>query len=233
VRLAALALALVAASGALAQDDPLASARAKLESAAFEDALKSLDAVIAREDVAPEVRVDARVLRAQALVALGDAKKAEVEWGAILEARPGFRPDPASVPAKAMKRFEGVRAAKVGTVRLDLDPRDAALAVDGKPAALDADGTLSVLAGAHTLRAERSGFDPAEATVAVGAGASVDLPLRLSPNARSVLVQSEPAGAEVLLDGQPVGRVAAPAGGGPPVLLLSDLPWASTRSRCG
>ncbi|HEX5042206.1 MAG TPA: PDZ domain-containing protein [Candidatus Polarisedimenticolaceae bacterium] len=206
-----------------AQDDPLASARGKLEKAAFEQAIRELDAVIAR-DVPPEVRVEARVLRAQALVALGDTRKAEAEWGEILAARPGFRPDPAAVPAKAMKRFEAVRAAKVGTVRLDLDPKDATLSVDGTPAALDPDGTLPVLAGAHTLRAERSGFDPAEATVAVTAGASVDLPLRLAPNARSVLVQAEPAGAEVFLDGQSVGRVEVPAEGGTPALLLRDLP---------
>ncbi len=219
-----LLLALLVAPAAFAQEDPLAPARAKLESAAFEQALRELDAVIARADLAPEVRVDARVLRAQALVALGDTKKAEAEWTAILEARPGFRPEPAAVPAKAMKRFDAVRAAKVGTVRLDLDPKDATLAVDGKPAVLDPDGTLSVLSGAHTLRAERSGFDAAEATVAVTAGAAVDLPLRLSPNARSVLVQAEPAGAEVFLDGQSVGRVEVLAEGGAPALLLRDLP---------
>ncbi|HET9300204.1 MAG TPA: PDZ domain-containing protein [Candidatus Polarisedimenticolaceae bacterium] len=222
-RVLMLLLALLVVPASHAQDDPLAPARAKLESAAFEQAIRELDKVIAG-DVPPEVRLDARVLRAQALVALGDTKKAEAEWTAILQERPGFRPDPAAVPAKAMKRFDAVRAAKVGTVRLDLDPQDAALAVDGKPAVLDADGTLPVLAGAHTLRAERSGFDPAEATVAVTAGASVDLPLRLSPNARSVLVQAEPAGAEVFLDGQSMGRVEVPAGGGTPALLLRDLP---------
>lgn len=223
MRHAALLLALLLAfTGAAAQDDPLAPARAKLESAAFEQALRELDKVIAG-DVAPEVRLDARVLRAQALVALGETKKVETEWTAILEARPGFRPDPAAVPAKAMKRFDAIRAGKVGTVRLDLDPKDATLSVDGKPSALDPDGMLSVLAGAHTVRAEHPGFDPAEATVAVTAGASVDLPLRLSPNARSVLVQAEPAGAEVLLDGQSVGRVEAPAEGGTPALLLRDL----------
>jgi len=108
--------------------------------------------------------------------------------------------------------------------------------VDGKPARLDPDGTLSVLAGTHVLHAEHAGFDPGEATFAVGAGASLDLPLRLSPNARSVLVQAEPAGAEVLLDGQPVGKVEVPAQGGLPALLLPDLPLGEhafeVRSSC-
>jgi hypothetical protein len=88
---------------------------------------------------------------------------------------------------------------------LDLDPKDATLALDGHPIGFDPDGTLSVLAGTHTLRAERSGFDPAEATLAVGAGGTLELALRLSPNARTVVVVCEPAGAEVLLDGRPVG----------------------------
>jgi tetratricopeptide (TPR) repeat protein len=215
----------LAARAALAQGaDALADARARLEDAAFEEALSAIDALLSQDDLDAEVRVQARVLRAQALVALGDTKKAEAEWAAILEERPGFRPDPAAVPAKALARFEALRAAKVGTVRLDLDPKDATLALDGKPVGFDPDGTLSVLAGTHTLRAERSGFDPAEATLAVGASGTLDLVLRLTPNARTVVVVVEPAGAEVLLDGRPVGVAQVPVGGGTPSLVLPDLP---------
>ena len=219
----AIAVALGAASAQEA-GDPLAEARARLQATEFEEALSALDELLGRVDLDARTRLDARVLRAQALVALGDTKKAEAEWEAILDERPGFRPDPAAVPAKAMKRFETLRASKVGTVRLDLDPADALLSLDGKPVLRDPDGTLSVLAGTHTLRAERSGFDAAETTLAVGSGGTLALPLRLSPNARTVVLEVEPAGTEVVLDGRPVGKAEVPAEGGRPVLVLADLP---------
>lgn len=220
----ALAVAL-AWTGATAQEgDPLAAARAQLEAAKFEEALDTLKGLLARPELPPDLRLEARILRSQALVAVGETGKAEAEWAEILGERPGFRPDPSGVPQKALKRFEALRAAKVGTVRLNLDPTDAGLALDGRSARRDPDGTLPVLAGTHTLRAERPGFDPAEATLAVGAGGTVDLVLHLTPNARTVVVQAEPAGAEVLLDGAPVGRTEVPAEGGLPALVLEDVP---------
>ena len=207
----------------------LDSIREDVVQARFEKALAAIEVLLGRVDLTPEQRDEALVLRAQAHVAFGDLDAAEADYRAILQARPGFRPDPSFTPDKAMRRFETARAATVGMLVLTLDPPDAVLTVDGRPVAPDPAGRLPLLAGRRDLRAERDGHDPAEATVDIAAGAEATLELALMPNSRSVVVRTRPDGVEVILDGRPVGRTArvpgsVAAAGDVAELVIPDIP---------
>jgi hypothetical protein len=202
------AAALAAPVGA--QDDPrLQQAREHLEALRFEEALAAVEGVL---------EVEAWVIRAQAHVATGDHAAAERDFREILARAPGWTPDPALTPPKAMARFQGVRASLVGTVILSVQPADAAITVDGSPVSVSTDGRLALLAGLHALAAERDGFDPERASIDVPAGLEVPLALQLTPNARTVVVRTSLDGVRVSLDGAEVG---ATSGG---ELVLPNLP---------
>ena len=190
--LLAFGLALSPAWRAAAPAEPSPEARERLEriradvvEMRFEQALSGLDELLGRTDLAETDREQALVLRAEAHAAFGKFEALDRDYSQILSVRPGFAPDPKATPSKAMQRFEKVRAKTVGKIALVLDPADATVLVDGRATSPDASGSLWVLAGAHTLRAERAGNDPAEQAVEVPAGGSVDLRLALVPNART------------------------------------------------
>jgi hypothetical protein len=202
--------------------------RADIVEMRFEQALSGLDELLGRTDLAETDREQALVLRAEAHAAFGKFEALDRDYSEILSVQPGFAPDPKATPSKAMQRFEKVRAKTVGKIALALDPADATVLVDGRAAAPDAAGSLWVLAGPHTLRAERAGNDPAEQAVEVPAGGSVDLRLALVPNARTVVLRTVPDGVRVTVDGESVGQTSRdPAASGAPQpaqLVLENLP---------
>lgn len=195
----------------------------------FEKALATIETLLAEPGLAQGDRIEALVLRAQAHVAYGKLAQAERDYRDILQLRPGYVPDPGLTPSKAMARFEKVRRSLVGTILLALDPPEATVEVDGRETVPGADGRLPVLAGDRRVWAGRRGFDPAETSVKVPAGGEVSLGIRLTPNARAVVVRSEPDGVAVRLDGVDVGMTSRPpasSGGvaGGAELMLEDLP---------
>jgi hypothetical protein len=86
-----------------------------------------------------------------------------------------------------------------------------------------AEGKIPLLAGPHLVRAEQAGHDPQEITVEVAAGAEVAAELRLVPNARTIVLETEPAGVEVKIDGAPAGVTARPETGGPARIVVENL----------
>jgi len=86
-----------------------------------------------------------------------------------------------------------------------------------------------LISGTHTVRAARRGHDPIEQTLEVAAGESVDVSLDLIPNARTVILRTEPEDVEVWLDGQLVGRTSRVEefiglGRMPAQLVIEDVP---------
>jgi hypothetical protein len=193
----------------------------------FEEALAAAESLLGRDDLSEPGRVEALVLRSQAHVALGDFGAAEEDYREILRASPGFTPDPPSTPSKAQQRFDKVRAATVGELRLAIDPSDAKVRVDGREAAPRPDGVLPLVAGAHDVEVARDGFDPRTERVEVAPGETRELALQLVPNARSVVVVTEPDGVAVRVDGAPAGHTRRPAGSEPSApaeLRIESLP---------
>ena len=68
-------------------------------------------------------------------------------------------------------------------------------------------------AGPVRLRLERKGFDPLERKIDVEPGRETPFVIRLVPNARSVVVRTEPDGVRVTVDGTAAGETARPASG--------------------
>ena len=221
-RTLAILLALCLPQAAAGRQDPaaeLADSRATLDSIRedlialeLEKVLAAIEAFLARPDLDEVGRAESVVLRSQAHVAFGDLDAAEQDYREILRMRPGFVPDASLTPQKGMERFKRARAATVGDVVIDVQPPDAPIEIDGRPATLPPDGKLPLVAGEHLLRAERKGFDPVQQTVVVEANRDSRIELRLVPNSRTVVLVTEPEGVQVSLDGVLVGRTSRAGG---------------------
>ena len=216
-----------AATSPAARRSLLDSIRDDLVALRFEKALAAISALLAEPGMGTAEQAEAWILRAQAHVALGDLDAAETDYREILRLRPGYQPEASLITPKAMKRFEKVRKATVGTLLLSVDPADALVEVDGRPMALGPDGALPLTAGVHTLVLSREGFDRLERDVSVDADRIEPIQFQLMPNARSVLVSTQLEGVEVWLDGVRIGETAVPPDAGAlpvPQLLLPALP---------
>jgi hypothetical protein len=225
------ALAADPAEAAAADDDGAASERIDsirddLVELRFEKALAAIEAMVNEPGLAPAERAELLVLRSQARVAFGDLDAAERDFAEILQVQPGFRPDPSLTPKKAMERFAKVQRQTVGWIELTLDPPDAVLTVDGRTVLREPGGELALVAGEHELRASLAGFDAAVRPIEVTAGEATPLELQLVPNARTVIVRTEPAGVQVALDGEVVGSTVRPDDGVGPggELVLENVP---------
>ncbi len=205
---------------------PLEAIREDLLGLRFESALARIETVLRDPAVKEVTRVDALALRSQAHAATGALDAAEQDYREILALDPAFQPDAAVASRKAIARYDKARAALVGTLRLDLDPADAKIVVDGRPAQRLSSGVVPVLHGSRVLRLERKGFDPLERTIDVAAGQETPFTIRMVPNARSIVVRTDPDGVRVTVDGAPAGETAKPASGGadaPAELTVEDL----------
>jgi len=194
----------------------------------FEKALAALEPLVTSPSLSADERVEALVLRSQTHAAFGDFESAQEGYRQILLRRPGWVPDRSLTPKKAMVRFESVRDGLIGRVRFLLDPADATLWLDGRER-LDTLDPLPLIAGTHTVRVGRRGHDAVEQTLEVAAGENVEVRIELIPNARTVILRTEPEDVEVRLDGRLVGTTRRSEefiglGQAPAQLVLEDVP---------
>lgn len=148
-------------------------------------------------------------LRGTCAFNLGKTDLARQDWTRLIQLRPDYPFTVAKTP-KILKLFEEIRASLTGTIVLTVDPADAAVLLDGRALRMSA-GTVPVLKGLHVLKASRPGYAAQEREVSVDVGASIEASLRLVPNARSIYFFAKPEGAQLLVDGKPVGRADRPA----------------------
>jgi tetratricopeptide (TPR) repeat protein len=207
----------------LADTRALDRIREDLVALRFEQALAAIETFLGEGSPTEPERLEALVLRSQAHVAIGKLQAAEQDYREILGLDPGHEPDPTLTPAKALERFRKVREGTVGTLVVLLEPADARLLVDEREVAPGSAGRVPLLAGEHLVRAERAGHDPLERSVVVEAGADVAAELRLVPNARTIVLETEPDGIEVRVDGTPIGTTVRPETGGPGRIVVENL----------
>jgi hypothetical protein len=118
-----------------------------------------------------------------------------------------LRNEQAKVPpeprhAQALRELEG----ELAFVTAEVTPPEAALFVDGQPAAVDPRSRrLVVTHGPHTISASREGYAPAEQTLSAerGSGSAV-VELSLAPNGARVVVEGFAPDAIIALDGTPL-----------------------------
>ena len=176
----------------------------------FERALSAIEALLGEPELSAADRGEILVLRSEAHVAFGDLDAAEEDYREILRMRSGFVPDASLTPQKAVERFTRARAELVGDLIVQLEPADARVSVDGRELSIVPEEPVPLLAGEHLIRAEREGFDSLQQTIEIEANREARLELRLVPNARTVVVLTEPEGVDVTLDGAWIGRTAWP-----------------------
>lgn len=206
----------------------LDSIRDDLVELRFEKALAAIEALLGEPGMSEAERAELLVLRSQTHVAFGDLDAAEEDYRLILRMRPSYRPDASLTPAKAVQRFDKVRAATIGTLRLDLDPADAGVTIDGRPVSTESGIAFPLVAGPHEVVAQRAGYDAVREVAEVQAGEETALDLTLIPNSRTVVLRTEPGDVEVWLDQVLVGKTTRGSGAvaamEPAELIIENIP---------
>jgi len=130
---------------------------------------------------------------------------------AILEVDPGFELDRSLTNNRLNTTYENARNVRFARLSLVLAPGDGELYVDGRTRRRRS--SLFLPPGSHTLRYVRPGFTPQEQKLDLAARSTRALEISLVRSSSTVRLNTHPVGAEVLLDGKPVGitRGQAPA----------------------
>jgi hypothetical protein len=192
----------------------LEAIRDQLVALDIEGALARLEGFVRRPGLSDARLIEAYDLRAQAHATSGDLKAVETDYKEILKLSAGYTPRSEVTSKKAMDRFVKLKAAMVGTVRLDVTPKDAAITVDDRAVAAAPDGSFAALAGERRLRLTRKGFDSVETTVRAVAGTETLLQMKMVPNARGLVARTDVDGVAVSVDGVPVGVTSRTGEGG-------------------
>ncbi len=203
----------------------LDAVRDQLVALDIEKALAALETILARSDLPEAARRGALDLRAQAHAASDDLPAVEKDYRAILAIDAAYAPAREVTSKSAMDRFVKIQRSLIGTVHLDLDPKDASMTVDDRPTPLSATGSFPAAAGERRAGFTRKGFDALSVTIHVVAGQETLVQVHMVPNARGLIVRTDVDGVAVALDGAALGVTARGAGGegAPAELLLPDV----------
>ncbi len=96
-----------------------------------------------------------------------------------------------------------------GSVQIDSSPQGAQIQLDGRgdPSWVTPFSLSGLSPGPHTISVSKSGFSAEARTVDITSGSRAVLALHLAPVNALMVVNSTPAGAEVVLDGRTTGRM--------------------------
>ncbi len=140
------------------------------------------------------------------------ARKARVpkHLEALLDLNPDFELDRSLTNARLLAAFDALRAGRLAKVKLTLEPADGILTVDGKPRS--ASPAVKFLPpGSHTLAYSKPGFQPLQQQVELALKEPRALDFKLVRSSSTVAVHTFPVGAQVLLDGKPLGTTSGVA----------------------
>ena len=154
--------------------------------------------------------------RAELYHAFGDDDSTASTLERMLRIDPGAGLDRDRVEASFLKRFDGLRKKQVGELLVLAEPPDLELEVDGHLRAFDPTIPLPLLAGERRIIARRPGYAPQDLETKVRAGRQGNLEITLERTHPVLRLHTRPSGAQVLLDGVPVGTTSGVA---PPDLL--------------
>ncbi len=132
---------------------------------------------------------------------------------------------------KARKRLRSLNA-RVGYVRILVEPEGASLSIDGRMVGLaPLSHDLRILPGSHVVRAEKNGCSPAAQTVVVAGGGVSSVALRLIPLPTPQTRASGPATAPVSTEAiRPVATPSTPATEGGVVQSAAPRRWSPLKT---
>ncbi|MGO8984842.1 MAG: PEGA domain-containing protein [Terriglobales bacterium] len=131
----------------------------------------------------------------------------------VVETQPRVTVRPAEKRSKTGARGAMAAATPVvipGEALIDSTPQGAGFQVDGQsdPSWVTPFTVTGLSAGKHIISVSKAGYSSDVRSVDVASGSRASLVLHLSPMNALVVVNSTPAGAEIMLDGKPTGRVS-------------------------
>jgi hypothetical protein len=208
----------------------LAEARRHFEALEYEQAVPSLDRVVAllqtrQGDDAKKQLAGALELRARARFALGDQDGAKQDFTALLKADSTYTLG-GQISPRVVTMFEDVQKATITKLRLNVTPANATVLLDG--AKVNATGEIGVLIGDHTIAASRTGYKADTLNFTATPETTAEATLTLARTSAVVSIVTAPADVEVMVDGVSKGKTAA---GPPPSEFLDKATAAGIAAR--
>jgi hypothetical protein len=195
----------------------LATAKRLFQALDYERALAELDLVVTAlearrsEPTTRQPLSEALELRARTQVGLGKVDRAQEDFKALLDITPDHRLAE-DVSPRVVAVFTQVRAQTIGQIVVNVEPADAQVRLDGRPIRTG-DEPVDLVAGPHVLTALRSGYRPASMDLIADAGRATPVRLTLERASATMFIVTQPAGADILVNGASRGRTeSAPTG---------------------
>ena len=222
-----------ARQGAGATDALYQDARRLFESLDYENAVKSLDQLIAALLAAPPTDAAGRdrlasayEMRARSKFGLGNPDEARADFVSLLRVNPNYTLT-GQVSPRVVTLFDETAAQTVTNLALSITPAGARVLVDEVP--IDTTAPARVTAGDHVISAEQRGYRSAKQSFSAKAGETAVVNLTLERVSAVIYILTSPADVDVTLDGVKLGKT--PAGPPPPemadALARSGVPVAS------
>jgi serine/threonine-protein kinase len=137
------------------------------------------------------------------------------------QATPVIAPEPEATPQPEVTVRQiaprGAKAAKhqptsvviPGSIQVDSNPEGAQIQVDGRndPSWITPFNLTGLAPGKHAIGASKTGYTSEVRSVDVAAASKSFVSLQLSPSSAQIVLNSNPPGAEIVLDGKNTGRV--------------------------
>jgi tetratricopeptide (TPR) repeat protein len=190
----------------------LARAVAEFDGAQQSRSIVLFDEIISRLDLlrvqgalpasGRDVLAQAYELRARAYFNIGLQDKAAEGFRSLVQFQPQYTLSPERVSPKIVDFFNAVKKALVGFLAVSSKPAGARVSLNGEFLALTDFFPLDVLAGEYIVEVSREGYQTETRSLSIAAQATETLEIELKRTLASVFVITEPAGVEVLIDGQ-------------------------------
>ena len=94
-----------------------------------------------------------------------------------------------------------------GQLSIDSNPHGAQVTIDGKNTAVTPFNVSTLLPGHHTITISKAGYASETRTIDVTSGSKSVISVQLAATTATVAITSDPAGAQVWMDGQDTGKI--------------------------
>lgn len=170
---------------------------------------KIIDALAGKPGLSPEASLLVKKsleYHARASFNMGDDSTCDADLRRLISIDPAYQIKREDVSPKFFTLFDSLRGNLIGFLRVSSTPPGATVYLDDEVIGTTDLVDRPAVVGMHKLRLSRKGFEEIAQDVSVGPRQTLPLSFELARTAASLSVTTAPAGADVSLDGQPVGK---------------------------